>query len=193
MTLLKYHKLNPYAKAPYKAHPQDACYDVFVCLKNVEEVKSSSTFMPIESSPHITTLSYVKPEEIKDVIPVIDEGENAKIFLPPFSSTIIPTGVAYGIPEGYCMKFYARSGLASKERVFLSNSVGVVDAGYKDQVYVMLTNLSGERKVINHHQKVCQFSLEKLIETTLEEVTSPENLQQTNSLRSGGLGSTGVS
>ena len=191
--LLKYYKLHPDAKVPYKAHEYDACYDVFVNLKGTKSVKTSYSHLPVEASPHIASLQYVKAQEIKDTAPVLggDAYEEEYVYLQPFSSTILPTGIAYGIPEGYCMKFYPRSGLASKERIFLSNCVGIVDAGYKDQVYVMLTNLSGERKRINHHAKVCQFSLEKLIETELMEVDSQDSLQQVDSLRSGGLGSTG--
>ena len=54
---------------------------------------------------------------------------------------LIPTGVAVAIPEGYAGFVLPRSGLALRHGVTLLNAPGLIDAGYRDELKVLLVNL----------------------------------------------------
>jgi dUTP pyrophosphatase len=53
---------------------------------------------------------------------------------------LIPTGVAVAIPEGYVGFVLPRSGLALKHGVTCLNTPGLIDAGYRDELRVLLVN-----------------------------------------------------
>ena len=54
---------------------------------------------------------------------------------------LIPTGIAVAIPEGYAGFVQPRSGLALRHGVTVLNSPGLIDAGYRDEIAVILVNL----------------------------------------------------
>ena len=53
---------------------------------------------------------------------------------------VVPTGVAVAIPEGYAGFVLPRSGLAACHGVTLLNAPGLIDAGYRGEVMVVLVN-----------------------------------------------------
>jgi dUTP pyrophosphatase len=53
---------------------------------------------------------------------------------------LIPTGVAIAIPEGYAGFVLPRSGLALRHGVTCLNTPGLIDAGYRDELKVLLVN-----------------------------------------------------
>ena len=53
---------------------------------------------------------------------------------------LVPTGVAIAIPEGYAGFVLPRSGLALRHGVTVLNAPGLVDAGYRDELKVLLVN-----------------------------------------------------
>ena len=53
---------------------------------------------------------------------------------------LIPTGIRLAIPEGYAGFVQPRSGLALRHGVTVANSPGLIDAGYRDEVAVILLN-----------------------------------------------------
>lgn len=52
---------------------------------------------------------------------------------------VIPTGLAFEIPEGHVMFVFSRSGHGFKHNVRLANCVGVIDSDYRGEVMVKLT------------------------------------------------------
>ena len=54
---------------------------------------------------------------------------------------LIPTGIAVAIPEGFAGFVQPRSGLAARHGVTVLNSPGLIDAGYRDELQVILVNL----------------------------------------------------
>jgi len=59
---------------------------------------------------------------------------------PAGGRAVVPTGVAIAIPSGYAGFVLPRSGLALKHGVTLLNSPGLIDAGYRDELRVVLVN-----------------------------------------------------
>jgi dUTP pyrophosphatase len=53
---------------------------------------------------------------------------------------MVPTGVAVAIPEGYAGLVLPRSGLALRHGVTVLNAPGLVDAGYRGELNVVLVN-----------------------------------------------------
>jgi dUTP pyrophosphatase len=60
---------------------------------------------------------------------------------PAGGRALIPTGIALALPEGYAGFVQPRSGLALRHGVTCLNSPGLIDAGYRDELQVVLVNL----------------------------------------------------
>jgi len=54
---------------------------------------------------------------------------------------LIPTGIAFALPEGYAGFVQPRSGLALRHGITCLNTPGLIDAGYRDELKVLLVNL----------------------------------------------------
>jgi dUTP pyrophosphatase len=52
----------------------------------------------------------------------------------------VPTGIAVEIPNGHAGLVLPRSGLAREHGIALVNSPGLIDAGYRGEVSVLLLN-----------------------------------------------------
>jgi dUTP pyrophosphatase len=57
---------------------------------------------------------------------------------------MVPTGVAVAIPDGYAGLVLPRSGLALRFGVTVANAPGLVDAGYRGELNVVLLNTDPE-------------------------------------------------
>lgn len=53
---------------------------------------------------------------------------------------VVPTGLAIAIPDGYAGFVLPRSGLALRHGITCLNTPGLIDAGYRDEVRVILVN-----------------------------------------------------
>jgi dUTP pyrophosphatase len=53
---------------------------------------------------------------------------------------LVGTGIALAIPEGYAGFVQPRSGLALRHGVTCLNTPGLIDAGYRDELRVLLVN-----------------------------------------------------
>jgi dUTP diphosphatase len=58
----------------------------------------------------------------------------------PGERAVVGTGVAVAIPEGHAGLVVPRSGLAAKHGIGIANAPGLVDAGYRGEVRVVLVN-----------------------------------------------------
>ena len=69
----------------------------------------------------------------------------------------IPTGLAVAIPPGFAGLVVPRSGLARRHGVTVANAPGLIDAGYRGELQVLLVNLSRERHRISAGDRVAQL------------------------------------
>ena len=74
---------------------------------------------------------------------------------------LIPTGLKVGIPVGYEIQVRPRSGLALKKGITVLNTPGTIDAGYRNEVGVILMNHSNEDFIVNPGDKIVQIVLKK--------------------------------
>jgi dUTP diphosphatase len=64
--------------------------------------------------------------------------------LGPGERAVVPTGIAVEIPEGYAGFVQPRSGLAARHGIGVVNSPGLIDAGYRGEIQVVLLNTDRE-------------------------------------------------
>jgi dUTP pyrophosphatase len=103
------------------------------------------------------------------------------------TTVLVPTGWAMKIPRGFCVKIYARSGLATKHGIRLANGVGIVDADYRGEVMVALANDTNASYQIAAGDRIAQFMLERVEPTALMVVSELDDTAR----GAGGFGSTG--
>ena len=60
--------------------------------------------------------------------------------LGPGERVAVPTGIAVAIPDGHAGLVLPRSGLALKHGIALVNAPGLIDAGYRGELRVLLLN-----------------------------------------------------
>lgn len=115
-------------------------------------------------------------------------GTEEGITLPRGWRVLIPTGIIFDIPMGFSVRLHARSGLALKEGLVLSNAEGVIDSDYTQELLVMVSAI-GSPIVIQSGMRICQGELVENQPTKIEHLMYPP-IQKTQ--RVGGFGSTGV-
>jgi dUTP pyrophosphatase len=100
----------------------------------------------------------------------------------------VGTGVRIAIPYGYAGLVFPRSGLATRKGIRLANSVGVVDSGYRDYIYVPLVNESDLVYRVSRGDRIAQLLI---VPVALPGFMAVESLSET-SRGEGGFGSTGI-
>ncbi len=68
-----------------------------------------------------------------------------RVELRPGERTLVATGIAIALPEGYAGFVQPRSGLAARSGVTIVNSPGLIDSGYRGEVKVVLLNTDPDR------------------------------------------------
>lgn len=99
----------------------------------------------------------------------------------------VKTGIKMKIPNGYKANILPRSGLSSKG-VIITNSPGTIDSGYRDEVMVLLMNLSNDDYYIRKGDRIAQMDFQFVLGLELKE----GKVIKDESDRKGGFGSTGV-
>ncbi len=110
------------------------------------------------------------------------------ITLQPGERATVSTGIAIALESNqYVAYLYARSGLAVKSGITLSNCVGVIDSDYRGEIKVGLVNLSKEAYTITAGERIAQMVIAPVIVPEIEEVTELDETKRGD----GGFGSTG--
>jgi dUTP pyrophosphatase len=105
--------------------------------------------------------------------------------LAPGGVFAVPTGIKMAIPAGFVGLVWDKSGISLKG---IHRLAGVVDAGYRGEVQVVLINLSREPFEIKAGMKIAQMLIQAV---QAVEIAEAEELDDT-SRGEGGFGSTGL-
>jgi len=111
----------------------------------------------------------------------------APLVLHPGTSALVPTGFAIALPDGYEAQIRPRSGLALKHAIGILNSPGTIDADYRGEVRIILTNFGTEEFVVQRGDRIAQMVIAPYTRARWEEVQA---LDET-SRGEGGFGHTG--
>ena len=130
----------------------------------------------------------------------------------PGETKLIPTGIKLALPPGYEIQVRPKSGRALKTKLRIANTPGTVDAGYRDEIKVIVENieppikdieydfddngtpviksiLHGAAHTIGKGEKFCQLVLMEVPKAALYRV---EQVGEIGENRGGGFGSTGL-
>ena len=122
-----------------------------------------------------------------DLRAAIDEGTTVTI--EPGDRALIPTGLAISpATTGVVAIVAARSGLAIKQGICLSNGIGVIDSDYRGEICVGLHNTSRVPFTVNRGDRIAQMMFMPVLSAKLIEAASLDETAR----GAGGFGSTGV-
>lgn len=100
---------------------------------------------------------------------------------------LVPTGVALAIPPGYAGFVQPRSGLALRHGVTCLNTPGLIDAGYRDELKVLLVNTDPDSAYeVRRGDRIAQLVIQPVEEAKFTEAELPPSDRGT-----GGFGHTG--
>lgn len=105
--------------------------------------------------------------------------------LAPGDVFAVPTGVQIAVPAGHVGLVWDKSGISLKG---VHRLAGVIDAGYRGEVQVVLINLGGAPFTVRKGMKIAQLLVQPV---TAVEVVESDSLDDT-SRGQGGFGSTGL-
>ena len=163
--------------------------------------------IPITVEKDAIILTYARNGDAgMDVYSTID------IDVAPGQTVLIPTGLRMAIPYGYEIQVRNKSGIALKTKLRVANTPGTIDAGYRDEIGVIIENiespiadieyefnengqpiiksiLHGKSYHIDKGQKIAQLVLSEVPSAAFYEVN---DLNEFGESRGGGFGSTGL-
>lgn len=114
-----------------------------------------------------------------------------EIGLLPFGRALVPTGLAFEVPDGTELQVRSKSGLAINQGLMVLNSPGTVDCGYLGEIKVIVMNMNNYAVTIEKHQKVGQGVLCPVFNGKKVKLTEKDNLGKSDR-GANGFGSTGI-
>ena len=169
------------------------------------EKNSDCIFVPfVRLSPHAVLVSYAHEHDAG-----MDIFASEDVLLLPGQTKLVPSGLAAAIPVGYEAQIRPRSGLSLKTMLRIPNSPGTIDAGYRDEICIIMHNASflpSERNdlapltlneknnrhgayLIKRGDKIAQMVFTGISRALLTAVPTLEGIGDD---RQGGFGSTGI-
>lgn len=131
------------------------------------------------------------------------------ITIAPGETKLVPTGLKVAIPAGYELQVRPKSGRCLKTKLRVANTPGTIDAGYRDEIGVIIDNIEpfiksaqmdetgrlynvefGSSYTIGKGEKFAQLVLCEVPKAAFYQVESISTIE--NDGRAGGFGSTGV-
>jgi dUTP pyrophosphatase len=118
----------------------------------------------------------------------LDLRSRIDITVSPGERALVPTGLAIALPAGFAAFVCARSGLALRHGIGLVNAPGIIDAGYRGEIGVILVNHDPSAPVdIRRGDRIAQLVVQEVAQARLHEVSQLPGSHRGE----GGFGSTG--
>jgi dUTP pyrophosphatase len=108
--------------------------------------------------------------------------------LAPGERRAIGTGIALAIPDGHAGLVLPRSGLARRDGVTVLNAPGLIDAGYRGELQVLLVNHGDASVTVKRGDRIAQLVIQRIERVELTEVDELPDTER----GAGGFGSTGA-
>ncbi len=111
------------------------------------------------------------------------------VVLAPGERSLVPTGVAIAIPQGYAGFVQPRSGMAAKHGISVVNAPGLIDSHYRGELKVILINTDArEAFSVKRGDKIAQLVIQPVVTASFNVVDSLDETVR----GAGGFGSSGV-
>jgi len=118
----------------------------------------------------------------------LDLSSAERVVIEPGARALVRTGFALAIPSGYAGFVLPRSGLALRQGITVLNAPGLIDAGYRGEVMVLLVNHDRSGAVtVERGDRVAQLVVQRVERVELVEVDELPASERGG----GGFGSTG--
>ena len=141
--------------------------------------------MPVQRLHAGTTL----PRQAYEADAGLDLAAVERVEIPAGERAVVGTGLAVAIPSGYAGLVVPRSGLAARHGLGTVNAPGLIDAGYRGEVKVILLNTDRtEPFVVEPGMRIAQLVIVELPAIELVEVDELPPSER----GAGGLGSSGA-
>lgn len=115
--------------------------------------------------------------------------EKGTYLLKSGETKIFGTGIQVSIPKDYVMLIFPRSSTGIKLHCMLTNTTGVIDTGYRDEIKMALTNFGNQTIKLEDGQRIAQFMI--IPRPKIELNLVKDDILFRNNDRGGGVGSTG--
>lgn len=110
-----------------------------------------------------------------------------EIVIKPGERALIPTDIYVVLPKGFEFQVRSRSGLALKHGIFVLNSPGTIDSGYRNSIGVILYNSGKEDYIVRNGDRIAQLVLQEVPKVVWKEVDTLDNTERSTK----GYGSSG--
>lgn len=174
-------------------------------LAEAEGVAKKNILMPIE---------YCRPgAKMPAYAHLTDSGMDVyaleDITIAPGETKLVPIGIKVAIPAGYELQVRPKSGRCLKTKLRVANTPGTIDAGYRDEIAVIIDNIEpfiksaqmgeggvlynvefGSSYTIGKGEKFAQLVLAEVPKAIFYEVEKVSDIA--NDGRNGGFGSSGL-
>lgn len=111
-----------------------------------------------------------------------------QVNIAPGMRTLVPTGIAIALPEGYEAQIRPRSGLAIKHGLTLLNSPGTIDCDYRGEIKLIVINLGDKEYILQRGERIAQMVFSRVEKAEFLEV----DILDETARGSGGFGHTGI-
>ena len=161
----------------------NSCCDVHEMLASCNRISVPVKICKLNSDANI-------PEYAHDTDAGCDVFAVKETKIEPGQTTIVKTGIAVGIPAGYEIQVRPRSGLSLKSKLRIANAPGTIDADYRGEIGIIMTNTGDTPYIIDKGMKIAQLVIAPTPIIKWNVVKTVEELG-TTSRGEGGFGSTG--
>jgi dUTP pyrophosphatase len=110
------------------------------------------------------------------------------VTLAPGARALVGTGLAIALPPGCAAFVLPRSGLALTRGVSVLNTPGLIDAGYRGEVKVLLVNHDPAPVTLKRGERIAQLIIQRVERAEVVEVDELPPSER----GAGGFGSTGA-
>lgn len=118
----------------------------------------------------------------------LDLRARTAVRLEPGQRALVPTGVSIALPPGFAAFVHARSGLALRAGLGVVNAPGVIDAGYRGEIGVILINHDTINAIeVARGDRIAQLVVQQVAHALVDEVAELPGSHR----GVGGFGSTG--
>lgn len=146
-------------------------------------VPSNLEILVSKLHPAAIVPTYAKPGDAGADLYAIEEKT-----LRPGERSLVKTGIAIALPEGFVGLVHPRSGLALKNGISVVNTPGTIDSGYRGEIGVVLINHDlNESFSVKVGDRIAQLVIQKFENAIFKIVSELPPSERA----SGGYGSTG--
>ena len=138
----------------------------------------------VRLDPELAVPAYARPGDAgADLL-----AREGAVLAPAGGRAAVPTGVAVAVPEGCAGFILPRSGLARHHGVTCLNAPGLIDAGYRDELWVVLVNTDSTTAYeVRRGDRIAQLVVQRVEQVVFNVLTELPRSERGR----GGFGHTG--